>query len=57
MCPLRAVDFYIQVKIICTIHQMAKMKLKLPMQSSPIATKVVSSNPVHVRCNRYNIML
>jgi len=29
MYPLRAVDLYIQVKIICTIHQMAKMKLPL----------------------------
>jgi hypothetical protein len=26
------------------------------IQSVPITTKVVSSNPTHVRCTRYNIM-
>ena len=30
--------------------------LQLPMQSVPINTKVVSSNPIQARCTRYNIM-
>jgi len=33
-----------------------KLDLQLPVQSVPITTKVVSSNPVQVRCTRYNIM-
>jgi hypothetical protein len=32
------------------------LDLQLPMQSVPITTNVVSSNPVQVRCTRYNIM-
>jgi hypothetical protein len=30
--------------------------LQLPVQSVPITTKVVSSNPDRTRCTRYNIM-
>ena len=29
---------------------------QLPMQSVPITTNVVSSNPTQVGCTRYNIM-
>jgi hypothetical protein len=33
------------------------LDLQLPMQSVPITTKVVSSNPIHMsRCTRYNFM-
>ena len=32
------------------------LDLQLPIQSLPITTNVVSSNPVQARCNRYNIM-
>jgi len=32
------------------------MDLQLPMQSMPITFKVVSSNLIHGRCTRYNIM-
>ena len=32
------------------------MNLQLPMQSVPITTNVVSSNPVQARCIRYNSM-
>jgi len=28
----------------------------VPMQSVPIGTNVVSSNPAQTRCTRYNIM-
>ena len=31
--------------------------LKLPMQSMPITSNVVSSNPAQSRCTRYNVML
>jgi hypothetical protein len=31
--------------------------VQLPVQSVPITTKVVSSNPVQARCTQYNIML
>jgi hypothetical protein len=31
--------------------------LQLPMQSVPITTKVVSSNPAHAGCTRYNILV
>jgi len=30
--------------------------LQLPMQSVSITAKVVSSNPAHEMCTRYNIM-
>jgi hypothetical protein len=30
--------------------------LQIPMQSVPITAKVVSSNPAHSWCTRYNIM-
>jgi len=30
--------------------------LQLPMQSVPITTNFVSSNPTQARCTRYNIM-
>jgi len=30
--------------------------LQLPMQSVPFTTTVVSSNPLMVRCTRYNII-
>jgi len=33
-----------------------QLDLQLPVQSVPITTKVVSSNPVQARCTRYNIM-
>jgi hypothetical protein len=33
-----------------------QLDLKLAMQSVPITTNVVSSNPAQVRCSRYNIM-
>jgi hypothetical protein len=32
------------------------LDLQLTMQSVPITTKVLSSNPAQVRCTRYNIM-
>jgi hypothetical protein len=32
------------------------MDLLLPMQSVPITTNVVSSNPAYARCTRYNIV-
>jgi hypothetical protein len=32
------------------------MKITLPMQSVPITTDVVSSNPAQTRCTLYNIM-
>ena len=38
------------VVIICSLD------LQLPMQSVPITTNVVNSNPAQARCNRYNIM-
>ena len=31
-------------------------KGRLPMQSVPITTNVVSSNPTQASCTRYNIM-
>ena len=31
-------------------------KKKIHMQSVPITTEVVSSNPVQASCSRYNIM-
>jgi len=30
--------------------------IPIPMQSLPITTSVVSSNPFHARCTRFNIM-
>jgi hypothetical protein len=33
-----------------------KFDLQLPVQSVPITTNVVSLNPAHARCIRYNIM-
>ena len=36
--------------------RMAVGFIKPPMQSMPITTKVVSSNPSQARCARYNIM-
>ena len=33
-----------------------QLDLQLPMQSVPITTNVVSSNPAQARCIRYNIM-
>ena len=33
-----------------------ELDLQLPVQSVPITTTVVSSNPSQVRCTRYNIM-
>ena len=33
-----------------------ELDVQLPMQSVPITTKVVSSNPSRARCTRYNIM-
>jgi hypothetical protein len=33
-----------------------ELDLQLPMQSVPITTKVVSSNPVHGEVYPYNIM-
>jgi len=33
-----------------------KLDLQLPVQSAPITTKFVSSNPVHGEVYRYNIM-
>jgi hypothetical protein len=32
------------------------LDLQLPVQSVPIATKVVILNPAQARCTRYNIM-
>jgi hypothetical protein len=32
------------------------LDLQLPMQSVPITTEVVSSNPTQMRCTQYNIM-
>ena len=32
------------------------LDLQLPMQSVPITTNIVSSNPAQTRCTRYNIM-
>jgi hypothetical protein len=32
------------------------LDLQLPVQSVPITTKVVSSNPIMTLCTRYNIM-
>ena len=32
------------------------LDLYLPMQSVPITTNVLSSNPAQARCTRYNIM-
>jgi hypothetical protein len=32
------------------------LDLQLPMQSVPITTEVVSSNPAQMRCTQYNIM-
>ena len=32
------------------------LDLQLPMQSVPITTNVLSSNPAQTRCTRYNIM-
>ena len=32
------------------------LALELSMQSVPITTNVVSSNPAQARCTRYNIM-
>ena len=37
------------VVIVCSLD------LQLPMQSVPITTNVVTSNPAQARCNRYNI--
>ena len=33
-----------------------KLDLKLPMQSMPITTNAVSSNPAQARCTRCNLM-
>jgi len=33
-----------------------QLDLQLPMQSVPITTNIVSSNPAHARCIRYSIM-
>jgi hypothetical protein len=33
-----------------------QLDLQLPMQSVPITTNIVSSNPAQARCTRYNIM-
>jgi len=33
-----------------------ELDLQLPMQSVPITTKVVSSNPAQARCTHYIIM-
>jgi len=33
-----------------------QLDLQLPMRSVSIATYVVSLNPAHARCTRYNIM-
>jgi hypothetical protein len=30
--------------------------LQLPMQSVPVTTNIVSSNPAQVKCTQYNIM-
>jgi len=32
------------------------LDLQLPVQSMPITTEVVGSNPGQARCTRYNIM-
>ena len=32
------------------------LDIQLPVQSVPITTKVVRSNPAQARCTRYNIM-
>ena len=32
------------------------LDLQLPMHSVPITTNVVSSNPAHAKCTRYNAM-
>jgi hypothetical protein len=32
------------------------LDLQLPVQSVPITTNVMSSNPAHVMCTRYTIM-
>jgi hypothetical protein len=32
------------------------VELKLPVQSVPFTTNIVSSNPTHLKCTRYNIM-
>jgi hypothetical protein len=32
------------------------LDLQLPMQFVPITTNVVSSNPAHAMCTRYDIM-
>jgi hypothetical protein len=32
------------------------VELKLPVQSVPVTTNIVSSNPTHLKCTRYNIM-
>jgi hypothetical protein len=37
-------------------HRGCDRKVQLPVQSVPITTNVVSSNPAKARCTRYNIM-
>ena len=40
----------------CRSHDRMIVGLKLPMQSVPITTKVVSLNLANARCTQYNIM-
>ena len=42
------------VVVVVIVWQLA---FQLPVQSVPIITNVVSSNPSHVRCTRYNIIM
>jgi hypothetical protein len=40
----------------CSGRDHMELDLQLPMQSVPITTNVVSSNPAQARCSGYNIM-
>jgi hypothetical protein len=50
---LWATHSYLGAVVVVMLRQ---LDLRLTMQSVPITTNVVSSNPTQVRCTRYNIM-
>ena len=42
--------------VVVIVWYIILLALELSMQSVPITTNVVSSNPAQARCTRYNIM-
>jgi hypothetical protein len=43
--------------VMVMIVWLSHLQLELPVQSVPITTKVVGSNPAQTRCTRYNIVI